>query len=408
MKSLKRIACPVGCLVAIATLLQCGGSSHNIPPLIITPAALPNGTAGTQYSQAIQAAGGVAPYTWTSSGVLPHNLQLRPGTGNTEIISGTPDTPVQADTFSVKVTDSASQSASQPYIVSILGLPDTLTLSPASLTFNPQLSGTTSAMQTATLDNSGSSSVAINDIAPTGGNSADFTQSNTCGSSLAPGANCVITVTFTPSLAGPRVASITINDDTAGTPHQLGLNGTGLSSGPNATLSASSLIFSGQAVGTTSPAQTLTLTNYGTATLNIAGIDAATNFAETHTCGATLASAASCPISVSFAPSVLGNLTGALSVTGNETGSPQTVALSGTGTTSQGTLTGECFGTRDTGGCGQVSSPVSCPVGTVAINPQVVSGGCPGKGGPITLDLARGCQGTERHIGHVVGSCTVN
>lgn len=123
MKSLWRIVCPLGCLVAIATLLECGGSSHNIAPMTITTAALPNGTAGTPYSEQVQASSGVSPYTWAlGSGALPQGLQLGPGTGNTVTISGTPDTPVQADAFSVKVTDSASQSANQPYLVSIPGI----------------------------------------------------------------------------------------------------------------------------------------------------------------------------------------------------------------------------------------------------------------------------------------------
>jgi hypothetical protein len=333
MKSLLRIALSVTCLVAVTTLLECGGgSSQSVQPLIITSATLPNGTAGAQYNQSVQATGGVAPYTWSvSNGTLPHNLQLGSSNTNSDTISGTPDTPVQAEAFSVKVTDSASQSATQQYKVSILGLPDTLTLSPASLSFNPQLDGSASATQTATLANTGTSAVAVNSVVSTGNNSADFTQSNTCASGLAPGADCVITVTFTPSQAGPRVASITINDDTTGTPHQLGLNGIGLSSGANATLSANSLTFTFQDVGTTSPPMTLTLTNYGEAILNVTGIAASGSFSESSTCGTTLAPGANCPINVSFSPTTSGPLTGTLSVTDNATDSPQTVALSGTG-----------------------------------------------------------------------------
>jgi hypothetical protein len=266
-----------------------------------------------------------------SAGAPPNNLQLGSSTTNTDTISGTPDTPVQGDPFTVKVTDSASQSASQQYKVSILGLPDTLTLSAASLIFNPQLDGTASATQTARLTNTGTSAVAVNSVLSTGNNSADFSQSNTCASGLAPGASCAITVTFTPSQAGPRVASITINDDTTGTAHELGLNGVGLTSGVNATLSAASLTFSGETVGMTSPVQTLTLTNYGTANLNVTNIACTGDFAETNTCGASVGSAGSCPISVSFTPSATGTLNGTLSLNDNALDSPQSVALSGTG-----------------------------------------------------------------------------
>jgi hypothetical protein len=333
MKSLWRIAYLIASLVAVVTLLCCGGgSSQSVQPLKITTATLPNGTAGSLYSQAVQVTGGVAPYTWSpSAGTLPHNLQLGSSNTNTDTISGTPDTPIQADAFTVKVTDASGQSATQPYTVSILALPDTLTLSPANLNFNPQLSGTASATLATTLSNSGTSSVAILNIAPSGTNAGDFSQSNTCASSLAAGTNCGISVIFTPSQAGPRVASMIITDDTAGSPHQLGLNGAGLTSGANATPSASSLTFSSQDVGTTSPAQTLTLTNYGTATLNVTNITATGDFAETNNCGTSLASAASCPINVSFTPSTTGTLSGTLSLIDNALDSPQSITLSGTG-----------------------------------------------------------------------------
>lgn len=238
MKTLWRAARAVAGLIVVAALLHCG-SSHTVPTLTITTAALPNGTAGTQYTEQVQATGGVGPFLWgLKTGVLPNNLQLQSSGTNIAIISGMPDTPVQSDQFTVKVTDSATQSASQPYTLSILGLPDTLTLSPATLNFDAQLDGTTSPTQSATLTNTGDTAVAINSVAPTGNNAADFSQRNNCVPNLAAGANCVITVTFTPGQAGPGVAAITINDDTEGSPHQLGLNGIGLSPGANATLSA--------------------------------------------------------------------------------------------------------------------------------------------------------------------------
>jgi hypothetical protein len=230
----------------------------------------------------VQASGGVSPFLWTvSSGVLPHNLQLTPSGLNSVTISGTPDTVAQGVTFTVKVTDSANQSSTQSYTVSILGQPDTLTLSPASLSFNPQLVRTASGTQTSTLTNTGSTSVAINNIAPTGTNAGDFSESNTCASSLGPECDCVIHVTFTPSQPGPRVGSIAITDDTVGTPHQLPLSGIGLTSGPNATLSATDLNFGNQSVCTSSGPLSITLSNYGTTTLNIAGIAPTTDFGET-------------------------------------------------------------------------------------------------------------------------------
>ncbi len=100
------------CVVSVAVLSRCGGSHQTIPPLTITPSVLPNGTLGSFYSQTIQAGGGVAPFAWAvSAGTLPNNLIFAPGGGNTATISGTPDTAAQAVAFTIKITDSANQSA---------------------------------------------------------------------------------------------------------------------------------------------------------------------------------------------------------------------------------------------------------------------------------------------------------
>jgi hypothetical protein len=327
-------------IMVVLVLSGCGGSGQAVPPLTITPASLPNGTLALPYSQTIQVSGGSAPFTWTVVGMLPFNLQFSPNAGNTATISGTPDGLISAVKFSVEVRDSANQSATQSYSVSTLPEPDTLSFMPAAgLSFGLQLVGTASTTQAATLTNGGSSPVVINSVSASG----DFSQRSTCGPSLAAGAKCSITVTFTPSQAGPRSASIAVTDDTAGSPHLLSLSGIGLTSGANATLSSTSLNLSSKSVGTTSSPMSVTLTNYGSATLNIESVAATAHFGETETCGASLASGASCPINVTFTPSATGSVTGTLSVTDNAPGSPQTVSLSGTcaGCIPQG---GACFG----------------------------------------------------------------
>jgi hypothetical protein len=100
---------------------------------------------------------------------------------------------------------------------------------------------------------------------------------------------------------------------------------------PTATLSASSLTFSAQLVGSTSAAQTITLTSSGEAALAITSITASAEFQETNTCGSSVASGASCTISVTFAPTAAGSASGTLTITDNAAGSTQIVALSGTG-----------------------------------------------------------------------------
>ena len=136
---------------------------------------------------------------------------------------------------------------------------------------------------------------------------------------------------FTPGQLGPRSASITITDDTDGSPQSVALNGVGVNAGANATLSATSLTFASQMVGTTSTAQSVMLSNYGATTLNISNIAASADFVETDNCIPSLASAANCKIDVTFRPTATGSISGTLWVTDNVPGSPETVSLSGTG-----------------------------------------------------------------------------
>src|SRR5271157_2360321 len=102
--------------------------------------------------------------------------------------------------------------------------------------------------------------------------------------------------------------------------------------GPAVKLSPTSLSFLNQVINTTSVAKTVTLTNTGTAALNISSIATSGDFGVfSKTCGSTLAVGAKCTVKVTFTPTVLGKLTGALTFTDNAPNSPQTVALSGTG-----------------------------------------------------------------------------
>ncbi len=211
----------------------------------------------------------------------------------------------------------------------------TLSLAPASLVFGVWVVGTASGSQVETLTNTGSSELAISGVAITGTNATDFDLSSACGSSLGAGVSCTMNVTFTPSQLGERSASITITDDVVGSPQVLSLNGEGGDSGPNATVLPTSLAFGNQDTDTTSPAQTITLSNYGTTTLGITGITVSANFGQTNTCNSTLASGASCTISVTFTPGNTGSLNGTLSFADSAAESPQTVSLSGTGVAGQ-------------------------------------------------------------------------
>ncbi|MGH9495713.1 MAG: FG-GAP-like repeat-containing protein [Candidatus Sulfotelmatobacter sp.] len=91
------------------------------------------------------------------------------------------------------------------------------------------------------------------------------------------------------------------------------------------------LSFKNQKQGTTSPPQTVTLTNEGKATLSITSIRATGEFGATSTCGKTVAAKASCTISVTFSPKAAGVFSGTVQISDSASSKPQVIALSGKG-----------------------------------------------------------------------------
>ncbi len=207
-------------------------------------------------------------------------------------------------------------------------------VSPTSLTFPTQVLKTTSAPLTVTLTNSAPKSLSISSIALSGTQSGDFQLSppNTCGTSLSGNASCTISVTFTPTAVNGRSATLTITDNAPGGSQTVPIKGTGTA----ASFSPTSLTFAAQKVGTTSAAQTVTLTNVsGNSTMTITATGfSGTNlgdFAQNNNCNGSVAPKKSCTFNVTFKPTATGARSAALSVTDNAGGSPQTVPVSGTG-----------------------------------------------------------------------------
>src|SRR5213079_2073382 len=102
-----------------------------------------------------------------------------------------------------------------------------VSLSPASLTYASQDTGTTSAPQTVTVTNTGSASLFINSAAVP--NTLDFTVVNDgcSGLTLAAGASCDVSITFSPALAGTRSAQLVVTDNAPNSPQRAPLSGTG-------------------------------------------------------------------------------------------------------------------------------------------------------------------------------------
>ena len=78
-----------------------------------------------------------------------------------------------------------------------------------------------------TLTNGAAEALSITGVKIGKRNRLDYTQTNTCGSSVAPGASCQFTVTFTPQKTGMRIAALVIADSSTSSPQRIELVGIG-------------------------------------------------------------------------------------------------------------------------------------------------------------------------------------
>lgn len=201
---------------------------------------------------------------------------------------------------------------------------------PMALNFGNATVGVTSSPLVTKFTNSGSAAVGITGVTISGTNAADFKENNTCGSSLAAGASCSISVTVNPASTGPFSASLSITDAAANSPQTVLLSGTGTTSG--ASLTPTSLTFATQVIKTDSPSRAVTLKSTGTTALNISQIAVSGQYTQLNNCGPSLTPGSTCTINVTFHPTTSGSQQGTLSVTDDGAGSPQSVTLTGTAT----------------------------------------------------------------------------
>ena len=346
-------------LIAITVLsISCGGggttnaaaATFDPPSTSLSPASLSFGT------QLLEKSSSAEPVTLTNSSKTAQHLtgigvsganasnfvqtnncgtSLAAGTKCTISITFTPSAS-GARSATLSVADSAS---SRQQSVSLSGTGTgtvaAASLSPTSLTFGSVSVGTTSPAQTITLTNSGNAALSITSLGVAGASASSFVQNNNCGSSVAVGTRCTITVIFKPSAGGALTATLSVADNAGGSPQTVSLSGTGAAAA--VTLSPTSLAFGSLPTGTASPAQTITLSNSGTAALTITGVAVsganAGSFIQSNNCGSSVGAGAQCAISVTFKPSASGIEAATLSISDNGSGSPQAVSLTGTGTT---------------------------------------------------------------------------
>lgn len=194
---------------------------------------------------------------------------------------------------------------------------------------------TTGAARTATVTNNGQADLKISKVSASGANAADIVLGGTCaGATVAPAANCTVTVALKPSALGPRAASVEIASNAPGGTASLSVGGVGIAiASPELTLSQPSIGFGMVSMGTTSLPRSVTVSNTGSAALQVASIvSSSTEFKASHDCAASLAPGVACTLTVTYAP-VADNAAETVTITSNAFSSPNSVVLTGQGTT---------------------------------------------------------------------------
>ncbi len=229
-------------------------------------------------------------------------------------------------TGSLVITDDAAGSP-QTIALAGTGVSSSIAVSPATIAFGNQALSTASAPQNIVVTNSGFENVTMGSLSTSG----NYSETDNCAAAvLTPGQSCTITVTFTPTTAASISGTITINDDASGAPHIVALSGTGQ---VPVTFSGN-LTFPAVNVGSSSAAQTMTLTNNLNQTLNVTFTTSGDYSAAgngTSPCSATVAAKAKCTFGVTFSPTTNGIIKGSLVVSYNAAGSPAVGYMQGTG-----------------------------------------------------------------------------
>jgi Abnormal spindle-like microcephaly-assoc'd, ASPM-SPD-2-Hydin len=207
------------------------------------------------------------------------------------------------------------------------------TLSTSSLAFGNQALNLASSAKAIILHSTGITPLPITSIFFGGINPLQFTQTNDCGTSVAAGASCTISVRFKPTSTGSKAATLIVNAGGGAGKKSVTLSGTGVRS--TYSVSPTALSFGNVARTATSAAKSVKISNTGSVVLPISSITlAGTNpgqFARTSNCPARVAVGSSCTVSVVFKPTSTGAKSATLQVTPSGGAAPRSVALSGTG-----------------------------------------------------------------------------
>ena len=186
-------------------------------------------------------------------------------------------------------------------------------------------------------------------------------------SAVPAGAACMVAIQFVPGQTGSLTGNLTLTSNTANLSTSslaASLTGTGAAGAtPQLSFSSSSVTFGNQAVGTSSTAQTIILSNPGSAPLFLSSIQIggtnAPDFSVASSCQQVLPPGSTCSVTLTFSPSVTGSRTASIIFTDNVANSPQSLTLTGTGAglpQVSFSATSVQFGSRTIGGTASINT----------------------------------------------------
>ncbi len=203
-------------------------------------------------------------------------------------------------------------------------------LGPTALSFTSQQVGSSSVSQAVTLTNTGDTTLTLIAAQVTGGN---FTAVDACGPMLAGHSSCTISVASTPTINGATSGLLIVSDQFRS--QTVSLSGFGVAP-PTLGLAPSVLSFTGTALGQSSSAQAVQISNLGIGQVTVTSVAITGDFTESNSCaGKSLTGSATCSIQVRFLPIASGARSGTLTVIGSTSGGntalQATVAITGMG-----------------------------------------------------------------------------
>jgi hypothetical protein len=188
--------------------------------------------------------------------------------------------------------------------------PTSLAFGSSPIVSSAQASTAAGTSLSVSISNSGSAPLELGGFITQG----DFSESDNCGSAIAAGASCTLTVKFVPTALGHRTGTLTITDNAGGGTQTVSLEGDGSPQG--LFLTPPVINFGKQPKGVTSKPQSATLSNNTGQAITDLAIIASGEYSETDNCGTTLANGASCTLNITVTPATTGAITGTVMISG--------------------------------------------------------------------------------------------